>query len=789
MFLVWLSCVLLFHCIGCQDSPPSPAEQSPVEFPAQTIVREQADVPANALLKAQSVDPPGIAVAVADKIVQKTASEKIAERPSDLIADSHQRMLARLREVQLESQDNPYFGRGALLAAKRDYDRAKSEGDFLGTLQAIESVGRELTFSGNPDDALKTYAQADRLLAVMRRSGAPPELITSWEGRIHFGKGIAGMRKAENENCVHCQDGEGCLFPIRPKGVHQLKQGAEIARDNFVEVIRRNPNNVAAVWLLNLAHMTLGTFPEGVPKTYDLPRDRLKSEVDFPWFANVALPLGLDTMSLSGGVIAEDFDGDHWLDLVVSEWGGSGQLRYFRNNGDGSFSDQTESANLAGIFGGLNLVQADYDNDGDIDVLVLRGAWLRETGNHPNSLLENDGSGRFRDVAYQAGLAGNDFPTQTAAWNDFDRDGDLDLMVGNEQSPSQLFQNNGNGTFNDIASKVGLQINSFVKGVAWGDIDEDGFPDLYVSNYMTPNRLFHNDFGEGFTDITEQSGVAAPKASFAVWFWDYNNDGNLDLFCPGYLEGVQHVAADYFEMDSKGQTDLLYQGNGDGTFTEVGQQRGFDHVSQTMGCNFGDLDNDGFLDIYLGTGYPGFEALMPNVMYRNEGGKSFQDVSVAGGFSHLQKGHAIAFADFDHDGDQDVFAELGGAYPGDGFRNALFENPGFQRHSLSVRLIGTESNSCAIGARIKATFHDDEQERSVYRWVGSGSSFGANPFRESIGTGNATKVDRLEITWPRSGKTQVFEEIDCDQLLLITEGDPQPTRVELVPTRYQTDRH
>lgn len=702
-----------------------------------------------------------------------------ASRPSDSIVDSHDRMLARLQEVHIESQDNPYFGRGALRIAKGNYDQAKAAGDVVKTLKAIVEVGKELTFSGKPDDALKTYAQADILLQAMRRSGAPGPLVSQWEARVFLGKGIAGFRKAENENCVHCQEGEGCLFPIRPKGIHKVTEGAELARDSMVEVIRRSPDNITAVWLLNLAHMTLGTFPDGVPETYDLPRSRLTSETEFPWFRNVSASLGLDTMSLSGGVIAEDFDGDHWLDIIVSDWSSTGQIRFFHNNGDGTFTDQTEGAGLIGIFGGLNINQADYDNDGDMDVLVLRGAWLRETGNHPNSLLQNDGKGNFRDVSYESGIAGDDFPTQTAAWSDFDRDGDLDLFVGNEQHPSQLFLNDGEGHFVDSATQYGLTVNAFTKGVAWGDYNSDGFPDLYVSNYMSPNVMFRNDGGKGFTDVTQLLGVAGPDASFAVWFWDYNNDGHLDLFCPGYLEGVQHVAADYFEMKSRGQTDVLYQGDGKDALTEVGKESGFTHVTQTMGCNFGDLDNDGFLDIYLGTGYPGFEALMPNVMYRNDAGKQFRDVSVAGGFSHLQKGHAIAFADFDHDGDQDVFAELGGAYPGDGFRNALFANPGFGNNSVVVRLIGTDSPKCAIGARIEATFADGDVTRTVYRTIGSGSSFGANSMREMIGCGQATKIDQLIVHWPRSGQKQVFSNLAANRLFLITERDSDVQEVQL----------
>ncbi len=199
-----------------------------------------------------------------------------------------------------------------------------------------------------------------------------------------------------------------------------------------------------------------------------------------------------------------------------------------------------------------------------------------------------------------------------------------------------------------------------------------------------------------------------------------------------------------------------------------------------MGANFGDLDNDGYLDFYLGTGYPGPEGLMPNVMYWNQEGKAFKDITYAGGFGHLQKGHGIAFADIDNDGDQDVFQQMGGFLPADPFHNALFENPGFGNHWITLELEGTKSNRSAIGARIRLEVEEQESRRSIYRWVNSGGTFGANPFRQEIGVGKAKRIARIQIDWP-SGASQEFHELAVDQFIRVREGEKNYSQLQRHP--------
>jgi hypothetical protein len=215
----------------------------------------------------------------------------------------------------------------------------------------------------------------------------------------------------------------------------------------------------------------------------------------------------------------------------------------------------------------------------------------------------------------------------------------------------------------------------------------------------------------------------------------------------------------------------LYKGDGKGGFTDVARAMNLRRPNSPMGANFGDLDHDGFLDFYLGTGDPLVKNLMPNVMFRNREGRSFADVTTAGGFGHLQKAHAILFADLDEDGDTDVFEQMGGALPVDRYYDVLFENPGFGNHWIGVLAVGRESNRSAIGARIRVVAGG----RSFYRHVNSGGSFGANPLRQSIGVGRAERVERLEVLWPKTGKTQVFEDLPVDAWIRVVEGEEATT--------------
>ena len=704
-------------------------------------------------------------------------------------ADGHRRMLAALREVaDRTAETNRYIGEQPAVRARRALAAlprsAAARERWRRTMDAAEEELR----LGNETEAIRLFEQA---LAL-----APPP-ASGVRSYTRYRLGVAWLRLGETRNCARHPHAEACILPLRGGGIHHDRHPSRQAIAALADVLAATPApaagnlgeeavalHLSARWLLNIACMTIGEYPYGVPAAHLIPPEAFGTAGGMPRFANVAPDLGLDVFDMSGGAAADDFDGDGYLDVVTSTWDTAGQLRLFLNDGDGTFTERTDEAGLRGLFGGLNVVQADYDNDGDVDLLVLRGAWLHQHGRHPNSLLRNDGRGAFTDVTFAAGLGGAHYPTQTASWGDYDNDGDLDLYVGNESSralpaPSQLFRNDGDGTFTDVAARAGVLNHGYAKAVIWGDYDGDRRPDLYVSNHGGRNRLYRNNGDGTFTNVARRLGVERPIASFPAWFWDVDNDGVLDLYVAAYAARIEHLAASALGLPVDVERARLYVGTGEGGFEEAAGRYGLVRPHAAMGANFGDLDNDGWLDFYVGTGYPPYHSLMPNVMYRNEGGRRFADVTWAGGFGHLQKGHGVFFADLDHDGDQDVFEQMGGAYPGDRFGNALYRNPGPGGHWIAIRLVGVRSNRSAIGARIRAGIVDGGRRRAVYRHVNSGGSFGANPLRQTLGLGQASRIEELEVFWPASGLTQTFTDLPVDRFIRITEGEPAYETVAL----------
>jgi hypothetical protein len=303
---------------------------------------------------------------------------------------------------------------------------------------------------------------------------------------------------------------------------------------------------------------------------------------------------------------------------------------------------------------------------------------------------------------------------------------------------------------------------------------------------MGPNLLFVNrgkdDSGRWtFADVSREAGVTEPLDSFPTWFWDYDNDGWLDIFVSGYRANSGDIAADYLNLPTEAERARLYRNNRDGTFTDVTVRVRLYTVMYSMGANFGDLDSDGFLDFYVGTGDPDFREIIPNRMFRNAGGKLFQDVTTSGGFGHLQKGHGIAFGDLDNDGDQDIYAVLGGAFMGDVYQNALFENPGHGNHWITLKLQGVQSNRSAIGARIRVRVNTREGSRDIHTTVTSGGSFGASSLQQEMGLGKAASIGEVEITWPTTGRAQTFKGVAMDRAYQAREGNPVLIPMELKP--------
>jgi enediyne biosynthesis protein E4 len=528
-------------------------------------------------------------------------------------------------------------------------------------------------------------------------------------------------------------------------------------------------------------------------------------------FRNVARDAGIDAVVTFGGKTSNtyllettgtgvafiDYDGDGLLDLffvngTTLEGFPAGQAptsRLYRNRGNGRFEDVTDRAGVAASGWGQGTCVGDFDNDGHDDLFV--------TFYGQNRLYHNDGRGRFTDVTHKAGLTQSRTRWSTScAFLDYDRDGRLDLFTANyidldlASAPTPrsglcrykglpvacgppglaggknlLFRNRGDGTFEDVSERSGITRASgtYGLGVSTFDFDGDGWTDLYVANDSNPSALYRNNHDGTFSDIAIRTGCAysqdgKPQAGMGVAIGDYDRNGTMDVFKTNFA----------------GDTSTLYANTGNGLCEDRTFTAGIGLNTRWLGWGtaFVDLDNDGWLDLFLTNGhvYPevrqiatefGYE--QRKVVYRNEGKGRFVDVSERLGppVTTPKAGRGAAFGDFDNDGQIDVAIANVNDRP-DLFR--LVGNPA--NHWITLTLTGTSSNRNAIGARVRAVTGGTEQWQEVR---GGGSYLSQSDFRVHFGLGSATKVERLEVRWP-NGLEERWENLDADTFHTLKEG-------------------
>jgi tetratricopeptide (TPR) repeat protein len=650
----------------------------------------------------------------------------------------------------------------SLSLATRELERQLASADA--ELQPYDVMGEHHSlaqleaYQGHMDKAIEQW-QAAHQIATDAVPAAIPKFLEAL--------GIAYLHKSEMENDAYRNPGDRCIFPPRASFKYADAADSQKAIQYFLKYLEQKPDDQEVRWLLNMAYLTMGGYPASVPAKYLIPVEAFASKEEVGRFVDVAPLLGMNTFSMAGGIIVDDFENNGRLDVVTSSVGVCEPMHYFHNNGDGTFSDQSAKSGLGAQLGGLNLIQADYNNDGCLDILVLRGGW-----EFPQrmSLLKNNCDGTFTDVTHESGLGASASATQAGAWADIDNDGLIDLFVGSESGPAQLFHNKGDGTFEDIAHAAGVDRTAFTKAVVAGDYDNDGYVDFYLSNYNGNNFLYHNNRDKTLSEVGGPAGVQDPWASFPAWFFDYDNDGWPDLFVSSYAGSSDEVMRSYLGLPVNAEPLKLYRNLHNGTFKDMSKEAGLDRIFMPMGSNFGDIDNDGFLDIYLGSGASPYTAVVPSVLLRNKEGKSFADVTASAGTGELHKGHGVAFADIDRDGDEDILTVVGGATPGDSHAFRFFENPGNGNDWINLHLVGVKTNRAAIGARITVTVEDEGLgTRSIFRTVSSGGSFGASPLEQHIGLGKSARIKEIEVWWPASNTRQHFSNVGKNQFIEIKE--------------------
>ncbi|MHB1743284.1 MAG: CRTAC1 family protein [Acidobacteriaceae bacterium] len=537
--------------------------------------------------------------------------------------------------------------------------------------------------------------------------------------------------------------------------------------------------------------VAFGLFGQASPPATTAPPSPL------PQFEDVTQNAGIDFQGSFGekdlssiqegagsGCAWIDYNNDGLLDLYVVNGrhiagltdhsapdGRNATNHLYRNNGDGTFTDVTAQAGVAGKGFGVGVTAGDFDNDGNEDLYV--------TNYNSAILYHNNGNGTFADVTEKAGVQNPHFGTG-AAFVDYDRDGRLDLFVGNylkfdpnyrqyytaqhypgplgyAPETNRLFHNNGDGTFTDVSQASGIASQpGRAMGMTVGDYDNDGWPDIYVANDTMPSFLYHNNHNGTFTDVASDLYVAYGQngeASTAMGpiFGDYNNDGWLDLF----------VSDAHFHR--------FYQnpGKAGGAFQDVTNASNVGAVSGQFagwGDGFFDFDNDGWKDLFIVNGGLVWLVPMPSSLLRNNGDGTFADVSLhTGGFFREQiVGRGACFADYDNDGYIDAFVTtLGG-------KGILLHNtppPGKRNHWLTIKLVGTRSNRDGYGASLEAV------AGTLRQFVQSTSESGylsqSDP-RPHFGLSTHTEVDTLTIHWP-SGTVQTLKNVRADQILTVTE--------------------
>jgi FG-GAP-like repeat/ASPIC and UnbV len=386
-------------------------------------------------------------------------------------------------------------------------------------------------------------------------------------------------------------------------------------------------------------------------------------------------------------------------------------------------------------------------------------------------------------VTERAGLTGWG-PAFTASWVDYDLDGRLDLYVAynlgslfERKTKNRLFHNNGDGTFTDVTDAAGIVTEWPTIGSSWGDYDNDGRPDLFVSNSLGRSQLFHNNGDGTFTEVGREAGIDAYGLGSICYWIDYDNDGWLDLVQNVWSdsEDVIHTLQ-HGEGPPDGQPVRLWRNNRDGTFSLRSRELGVTGCWGSMSGNAADINNDGYQDIILGNGSPRMERVEPLTLLQSDG-RRFHDVTFTAGLPITGKSHGINVADLFGDGRMTLIVASGGAYPGDLLTVGAFCPKERLGHYLNVRLVGTRSNRSAIGARLKI----EAGGRPQHRLVAGGSQFGCLPFEQHFGLGPHTRVvDAIEIGWPSGLRQRVEGPIAADNTIRITEGDD---RIEDVYTK------
>lgn len=527
--------------------------------------------------------------------------------------------------------------------------------------------------------------------------------------------------------------------------------------------VEQDANHDRARYWLWLAAQKAGGYPDTVPA-----HARMQVVAGYHPTAlqldEVAAEIGLDKTCGGRGTAVFDATGDGTLDVVIA--GAHAGCSLFLNNGDGTFCDGSVGSGLDKCVYGFGLAVGDYTNNGLSDLFVSGLGFFDGQG----LLMRNNGDGTFTDVTEAAGL---DLwgPAFIGTWVDTNNNGYLDLFVVNNlgglfdrKTPNRLFRNNGDGTFTDVTQASGLHTVWPSLGAAWGDFNNNGLPDLFISN-MGRAQLYRNNGDGTFTDVSRAAGIDTPTIGSVCLCCDIDNDGWLDIvqFTYSYAQDAIYTLR-HGHGPPGGSPLRVFRNNRDGTFTNIAAELGLHGCWGTMSGTVGDVTNNGYVDLLLGNGDPSIDRTEASILLANDGSR-FHNVTFAAGMPFTGKGHGVNMADLAGDGRLHLIVGAGGLYPGDLLTTTVYRPRRRLGNYLNVRLVGTRSNRSAIGARLRL----QASGRDQHRLVSGGSGFGCLPFEQHFGLGATGHIDGLEIRWP-SGHQQWVDQLPVNDTVRIVEG-------------------
>lgn len=475
-----------------------------------------------------------------------------------------------------------------------------------------------------------------------------------------------------------------------------------------------------------------------------------KNDGRFVHFENVSAAAGMPAgMSPTYGAAWGDFDNDGWVDLFIGHHAKTPAL--MRNQGDGTFANVTTAAGITIGTDRHGCEWGEVDNDGWIDLYCNSGG-QKGTGEKPNQLWRNKGDGTFEDVAPAMNVVDGPGRGRSTNWFDYNGDNLLDLFVGNQfidgmGEPSRLYRNDG-ATFTDVARKARLGKRILTRAVAFSDFDQDGDWDLTIASGQNLTLYRKNGNGKFKALSADETGLHADGAMSLAW-GDYNNDGFVDLYAPSWFSNSR-----------------LFRNDRRGHLIDVTDGSGLEAVNKfaAKGALWGDFDNDGDLDLFVVRCGSVKGQNAPDVMMRNDGGGKFENVTFTARVQGPPKGQCdeAAAADYDKDGNLDLFVTNGWERPGKGI---LFRNLGSGNHWLRIELVGTQSNTLGLGSKIWLTVGGKTQYRE---YLDGGAGVGQSQMVAHFGLGEITLVDSIRIEWPNH-QTQELTNVNVDQLLRIVQ--------------------